>query len=177
MNDTMPMKNGNSSKISTTTRTDRLKVMDQIDETHYLLTSGRVIHAETGIIGIVNGDVVAGHNVLAVDEWRGEERADLADFMIEQWERFKRGHAAVKKSGHGASSTVGGFVVISDIEDGTAMLGSDGIWFPADVSHERRRTHARTFASIGDAWTFLHEKPEDWWLAAPGGRPRVVQAW
>jgi hypothetical protein len=151
--------------------------MDQIDETHYRLTSGRVLHAETGMIGITNGAVVAGHHVLAAEELSFEERVDLADFMIEQWERFKHGRAFIKRSGEETSSAVGGFVVISDTEDGTAMLGSNGVWFPADVSHEERRTQARAFTSIGDAWTFLHERPEDWWLAAPGGRPRVVQAW
>ena len=151
--------------------------MDQIDETHYRLTSGRILHAETGVIGIANGTVMAGFNVLATNDWSLEERTDLADFMIEQWARFKQGSRFVKKSGEGASGTVVCFVVISDTEEGTAVLGSDGIWFPADVNHDRRRTHARTFASIGDAWTFLHAKSEDWWLAAPGGRPRVVQAW
>jgi hypothetical protein len=140
--------------------------MEQIDATTYRLTSGRFLHALSGVIGIAKGTVLSGYDELPVDDWTSEERTELADFMIEQWRGFKQG-----------STTEDGFVVISDTDDGTAVFARDGEWLPADVSSDHRRTHARTFSSIGDAWTFLNKQSADWWLAAPGARPRVVQAW
>ena len=133
--------------------------MEQIDETRYRLASGRIVEVTTGVIGIPD---------LATGGWTPRERSELADFMIDQWKRFKQDDDCV----------VGGLVVISDTDDGgMAVLARDGTWLPADTSIDHRRRHARTFESIGEAWTFLHERPQEWWDCAPGARPRVAQAW
>jgi len=141
--------------------------MEQIDETHYRLTSGRILDVATGVIGIPD---------VATDEWTPEDRLELADFMIDQWRRFKHGSTAEGEREEAGVNAAGGFVVISDTDDGTAVLARNGDWLPVDVTSDRLREHARRFSSIGEAWTFLHERPADWWLSAPGARPRVVQA-
>jgi hypothetical protein len=133
--------------------------MEPIDEKHYRLTSGRIVEVAAGVVGLPD---------LAIDGWTAEERSELADFMIDQWRRFKQDDDRV----------VGGLVVISDTDDGgMAVLARDGSWLPADTPTDHRRRHCRTFESIGEAWTFLHERPDDWWHTAPGARPRVAQAW
>jgi hypothetical protein len=150
--------------------------MERIDEKHYRLTSGRILDAAAGVIGIANGAVFSGYNELPADEWTPEDRSELADFMIDQWRRFK-GSTAEEDRDEAGSNVTGGFVVISDTDDGTAVIGRNGDWLPGDVASDRVREHALRFSSIGEAWTFLNEKPADWWLSAPGARPRVVDTW
>lgn len=150
--------------------------MERIDERHYRLTSGRILDAAAGVIGIANGAVLSGSDELTADEWTPEERSELADFMIGQWRRFK-GSAAEDDRDEAGSKATGGFVVISDTDDGTAVWSRDSGWLAADGAHEHVREHALRFASVGEAWTFLNGQPADWWLSAPGARPRVAQGW
>jgi hypothetical protein len=94
--------------------------MERKDLNTYVLSTGRLVDAHLGIIGLshqtgedhypelgpqpggytsVWGDPQFGRFEIAegfdghldeVDEWTPAERAELADFMIEQWQEFKR---------------------------------------------------------------------------------------
>lgn len=64
----------------------------------YVLSTGRVFYANLGIIGInptleVSEGYDGGFSVdgdwEGEDKWTAAERAELADFMIDLWQRFK----------------------------------------------------------------------------------------
>jgi len=79
--------------------------MTRKDLNHYVLSTGREFYAHLGIIGCAdqaNQEYQDGNvgtfftaygfdSDLALDEWTQAERVELADFMIDQWQRFKAG--------------------------------------------------------------------------------------
>ncbi len=79
--------------------------MEWIDSDHFKLTSGKKVTAWTGTIGIdrelevhtgsdddieVNGDPTLNEEDFKGEfPWTKEEKTELADYMINLWERFK----------------------------------------------------------------------------------------
>ena len=72
--------------------------MKQIDGDTYLLSSGREVDANRGLIGLASDgggfEVSGGYDqMILIDDyeepWTPEECAELADFMIERWRAFK----------------------------------------------------------------------------------------
>jgi len=55
-------------------------------------TTGRDEYANHGIIGIAGGMVYGGYDAELIHPRRltAEERNELADFMVAQWERFRQ---------------------------------------------------------------------------------------
>ena len=59
-------------------------------------TTGRETGGNCGFIGLnQKGEVSGGYDQILFDEWDSkpltpEERAELSDFMVEQWKKFKQ---------------------------------------------------------------------------------------
>lgn len=68
--------------------------MKRIGDHYVLSTTGRQFYANRGLISCVaiQGGFEIGEGYdgdVSVDDWTPEERAELADFMIAQWQAFK----------------------------------------------------------------------------------------
>jgi hypothetical protein len=69
--------------------------MEWLDRDQFKLSSGRVVHANRGLVGInPRLEVSQGYdgNIYIEDDdepWTPEERAELADAMIARWQEFK----------------------------------------------------------------------------------------
>lgn len=70
---------------------------NEVDEGVMRLSSGRVLHANLGYVGINNvlevsagfDDCLDGLTWCGGDDWTAEEKRELSDHMIGLWTRFK----------------------------------------------------------------------------------------
>lgn len=57
------------------------------------LSNGRRFYANMHTIGLCDGDLVYGSDGCINDDFTNAERAEIADYMIEQWQQYRAKYA------------------------------------------------------------------------------------